>query len=235
MSPLTHRTRHAERRVNRRTVLVRLATSAGTPSAGAVAGTISGPNSGDLSTTIVFLYNAAQQSVTAPALPIVASDGTYAIANVPAGKWMAFCQPAAQTPLTVQTYNGKPGFKPHGTLISVRNGLTVTGVDFALTPAGLLTVTVVNSTGVPVAGTILLNYLVDRNRLTCGMLQPPTTDATGSAILANVPLQSKLGLVTPGGTFVWWDAARTKHRSQTLVIPGQGELLSVTVTLPPGA
>lgn len=230
MSLFTRSARSRHSRVGRRHASARLASSGAT-----VSGTVSGPNSGDLTPTLVFLYNARQQTVTATALPIVASDGAYTIAGVPAGRWMAFCQPAPQTSLASQTYNARPGFAPLGSPIIVGDGQSITGVDFNLAPAGLLTVTVLDSTAAPVPGATLLNYLVDRDRLTTGSRTPPSTDATGSANLANVPLQSKLAVLAPNGTVVWWDSASSKERSKALVVPAQGDVLPVTVTLPLGA
>ena len=202
---------------------------------GTVSGTVRGPNAGDLTPTIVFLYNSGNQTRTKRALPIVASDGRYSIAHVPAGQWMAFCQPAPQTPLAAQTYNGSPGFTPQGKPILVVAGHKVSHVDFHLAPAGLLIVTVVDTAGAPVAGATLLSYFLHQNQLTAGIRQPPATDATGSANLANVPLQSQLAVVTPNGTVVWWDEAPSKQQSKALVIPAQGNALTVAVTLPPGA
>ena len=212
-----------------------LAESAGTTRTGTVSGIVSGPHAGDLSLTVVFLYNASHHAVTKPALPIVASGGTYTIHGVPAGKWMAFCQPAARTPLTGQTYKGETGFDPSGTPITVRAGGTVTGIDFHLARAGLLKVTVTDSTGKAIAGASILSYFVDRNRLTSGTRPPPKTDAKGSANLANVPLQSKLAVITRTGKGYWWDGATSKKASKTLVIPAQGHVLAVAVTLPAGA
>jgi hypothetical protein len=148
---------------------------------------------------------------------------------------MAFCQPAPGTPLAAQTWKGRPGFTPHGKPIVVKDGRGVSGVDFELAPAGLQVVTVLDSTGAPVPGVSVLSYLVDRNALTTGSRPPPQTGATGSANLANVPLLSKLAVVTPNGTVVWWDGAPSKNRSKALVIPAQGHALPVTVTLPKGS
>jgi hypothetical protein len=82
---------------------------------------------------------------------------------------------------------------------------------------------------------MLLSYFLHQTRLTAGIRQPPTTDATGSANLANVPLQSQLAVLTPNGAVVWWDGAPSKQQSKALVIPAQGNVLTVAVTLPPGA
>jgi hypothetical protein len=147
---------------------------------------------------------------------------------------MAFCQPAAQTPLAAQTYYAEAGFLPHSTPIMVKTRQAVSGINFHLAPAGLLIVTVLDSSGAPVPGAILLSFLVAYERLTSGTRSPPTTDASGSANLANVPLRSQLGVATPAGNFYWWDGAPSKNKSQVLVIPAQGNVLAVTVTLPPG-
>jgi hypothetical protein len=224
MSLLTQLTHYADTRVTHRSARE-----------GSVAGRIHGAHHGDLSSTIVFLYNRARRTITAPRLPIVAPDGTYIIHRVPPGRWMAFCQPAPATPLAAQTYKRKPGFTVHGTRIAVAAGETVRHVDFHLPEAGLLIVTVRDATGAPVPGATLLSLQLDAQSFTTGSRVPPTTDASGSANLANVPLQSKLAVVTPNGNVKWWDRAPSKHRSKALVISAQGHVLPVEVTLPPGA
>jgi hypothetical protein len=123
----------------------------------------------------------------------------------------------------------------HGTRIAVEAGETVRHVDFHLPEAGLLTVTVRDATGAPVPGATLLSVQPDAPNLTTGSRVPPATDATGSAILANVPLRSKLAVVTPNGKLKWCDGAPSKQRSKALVILAQGDVLPLEVTLPPGA
>lgn len=218
-------TRTARRRLTRRP----------SDTGASVFGQVSGPNHGDLSYTVVVLYNAAGDVVTAPGPPVVAANGKYGITGVPDGTWMAFCQPAPSTPLVAMTYQGKESWVgSHGTPITVATGAEITGINFRLPAAGIITVSVVDSSGAPISGATVLSFLSTANRFACGNRPPPLTDANGLANLANVPLKSKLAIVTPAGTRLWWDGATNIRKSAAVSIAQQGGVAAIDVTIPPG-
>jgi hypothetical protein len=160
---------------------------------------------------------------------MVSPKGAFAVTGVPPGTWQVFCQPAPRTHLTLQTYNAKSGFSLTGTPILVKPGAVVAGINFHLDPAGLLTVTLLDAKGKPVAGARVLSFFLNSTALTTGTRPPPLTAAGGKATLANVPLKSQLAIVTADGLWSWWDGAPSQRHSQAVVIPKQGDLVDLVV------
>jgi len=104
--------------------------------------------------------------------------------------------------------------------------------DLRLVAAGLLRVIVADPAGAPIPGASVMVFAVSKQILTCA---PASTDASGTALLSNVPLASKLAIVASSQhTSVWWRSAETWSRATVVTIPKQGQGRTVTATLQVG-
>jgi hypothetical protein len=195
-----------------------------------VRGKVSGPGVTDFSQCVVFLYETTGTSK--PHMKPVSATGHYQIGNVPPGKWRAICVVDAGTPLATMTYKGKPGYHyTTGTVITITGAQTVYA-NFALPPAGVLAVIVMNQSAVPVSGAYVWNFEALTEVATA---TPVITDVNGIALLGNVPLTSKVLIFDPATKVgVWWDGAQSWATATAVALPAQGEGISISATLPEG-
>lgn len=197
-----------------------------------VRGRVSGPGVSDFSGCLVYLYDTATGKTRVPGRqPPVRPDGRYSVSSVRPGTWRVFCLPDSATPLAAMTYHQKQGYRDaDGTPIEVRRFETITA-NFSLRAAGQLRVVVTDQAGQPIAGAHVMSYIVTR---TVAATPPTTTDASGVAVLANVPLASKLLVIGPSGFGgAWWDNHQSWSSAKVLELPKQDRGRTINVTLPP--
>jgi hypothetical protein len=201
--------------------------SATTATLASVTGKISGPGVTNFSGCTVILH--ASKGSAARIGPVEA-DGTYRIAGVPAGKWRATCVPSPTTPLAAMTYKAHPGYQTSAaTLITVPASGTVKA-SIALRAAAPLQVMVVNEAGDPIEGAYVWAYEASVSAPTG---TPATAGPLGSATLTNVPLTAKIFAFDPvGQSAIWWNGAKSWQAATVVKLPGQGDGISITATLP---
>jgi hypothetical protein len=190
-------------------------------------GHVSGPGVSDFGGCLVYLYDTSGTTILTPAgTPPVAADGSYTIAGVPPGRWRAQCVPATVIPLAAMAYHQAPGIAGiAGTALRVLPGLTLTA-DFALAPAGLLRVLVIDAAANPIPSVIVQPFAADVN-VAVGPVR--LTDATGAAYFGNVPLLSKV-LVMSSSAAIFAASAATWADADVVTIASQGGSQTVTVT-----
>jgi hypothetical protein len=191
---------------------------------------------GPLGASFVSLVDAVSGNVVGPSgWPPLNAKGGFKIVGVPPGTYRAIFRPDPAVPFAPQTYRSLAGVDPvGGTTFTVQAGLTTTGIKFAPPAAGYLMVTVTDAmTSALLAGVSVLVFDTARQVL---IDAPVVTDESGTAIVANVPLASKLALGAPAGyASTWWGGAADWASTVPISIPaaGTGVVLAAALALSP--